>query len=467
MSLPAPMAFAAQLVGHGVDLTWTADASLPPGTLFTVQRWSPDAVPQAWTTVSETTGTTARVERLSSPVRHSFRVKASAGTQYSAWTSIKVVYAEPALPVVRIDTGGKPILDKETYVAGTFDLDPNGQPGAHVATAVEVKGRGNSTWTLPKKPYRVKLQSSTSLLGMPASRHWVLLANYLDRSQLRTFSAFGISASTGLAWTPRARHVELILNGEYEGVYQLVEHVRVAADRVNITSLGPTDITGDAVTGGYLIELDGWLPGPGEVGFSTRRHVPFTMQDPELPAPEQLAYIKDYVQRFEDALFSPSFADPTTGYAAYLDVSSLIDWYLVEEVTRNQDAFFSSTYMYKPRSQKLFFGPVWDFDLSMGSTNGWDKSTPDGWWVRTKTPWMARFFQDPAFARRVADRWDQLKPVFDAMPGIIDATGATLTGPIAADDVRWSKSPSPVNKPSFVSGWLRQRIAWIDSNIHP
>ncbi len=378
-----------------------------------------------------------------------------------------VVEPTGTLPLVTIDTdGGAPILDRENYIEAQFEIDANGHPGGDAGGILEIRGRGNSTWTYPKKPFKLKLDEKAPLLGMTSNKHWALLANHLDRSHLRTEAAFALSEATGLGWTPRAVHVDLVLNGEYLGVYQLVEHVRIDPLRVDIDDMEPEDLTGEALTGGYLLEVDAWGPGSGEPVFVTNRMIPVTVKKPEPPEPAQMDYIRSYVQAFEDALFSPGFTDPTTGYRAYLDVDSLVDWYLVHELTRSQDAFVSSTKMYKPRNGKLTFGPVWDFDLSMGSHQGWDSSDPAGWWVRReRNTWITRLFEDPAFEAKVSARWDELEPAFSAVAGALPARDAAMDPVRTVDGARWGWFPGQNDNGAYLGSWLTQRIAWLDANL--
>src|SRR5690606_30616038 len=146
------------------------------------------------------------------------------------------------------------VVSKENYINATMTLTEPGE--APFEAELEVRGRGNSTWDWDKKPYRLKLKDSSKLLDLPKSKHWVLLANYADKTLIRNDIAFMFSDSIGMAYTTRSRHIEVHVNGSYEGVYQLVEHIRLDNDRVDIAEMEPTDTEGEALTGGYLIEID-------------------------------------------------------------------------------------------------------------------------------------------------------------------------------------------------------------------
>jgi hypothetical protein len=201
---------------------------------------------------------------------------------------------------------------------------------------LQIRGRGNSTWGMPKKPYRVKLTDKQSLLGMPSSKDWVLLANYSDKSLLRNALAMELGTRMGMPWTPRSGFVELYLNERYDGVYLLSENIKVSKDRVNIDQLAAGDVSADKITGGYLLEVD--FRQDGHTMFSSIDQLPIVFQDPEDPVQAQEDYINGYINQFETALHSSGFADPTTGYAAYIDVDSFVRWFLVNELFRNVDA---------------------------------------------------------------------------------------------------------------------------------
>ena len=274
------------------------------------------------------------------------------------------------LPIVYINTeNGAAITSKDDYINGTLTLIANDK-GEEPLTDVEmeIRGRGNSTWRMPKKPYKIKFDDKTDLLGMPADKSWVLLANFSDKTLMRNHIAFEMSRQFGLAYTPQSRFVDLYLNGSYEGNYMLTEQIQVDEHRLNINELDESDISEEVITGGYLLEVDDRRD--ADHWFNTGQGAPFTIKSPKNIAPEQLTYIQNYIQTTEDTIFSENFADPQEGYAQYIDVESFIDWYLVNEITKNTDAIFHlSVYLYKPRGEKLFMGPVWDFDIGLGNVN--------------------------------------------------------------------------------------------------
>lgn len=446
----------------GLELTWQAPRPAPAG--YNVQISD-----GGWKSLPSAPGTDALFTDVTPRTQYSFRVRTAAHDSVSPGTWSKVArgtYVEPLLPIVRIDTNGaKPVLDKDNYVPGTFTVDPNGSAYPAFSGTMGIKGRDNTTWNAPKKPYQVKLDSKASVMGMSKAKKWVLLANYLDRSQLRTYVAGELGRDTELAYTPSSRHVEVIFNGEYLGVYQLAEKAEIGSSRVNIDEMEPGDISGEALTGGYLLEIDSRLEQNSEPGFRTEHYVPVVVKDPEPVKPQQMNYIRNYVQELENGFFSPSFADPVTGYRSHLDVDSFIDWYIVEELTRNQDAFFSSTYMYKPRGDKIHFGPLWDFDLSMGNIRSVQNQSPEGLWASTRNPWIKRAFKDPSFLDRLDERWNTYKAVFGQLPAQIEALGADLQPALLNDYARWPATLQPTDDPAFLSNWLSTRLSYLDNEF--
>lgn len=381
------------------------------------------------------------------------------------------------LPIVRIVTDNyAPIVSKDDYTDGTISIHANGSGEQSYFGTLQIRGRGNSTWTMPKKPYRVKLRTKSALLGMPAHKDWALLANYSDKTLMRNRVAFELGSRFGMAWTPRSRFVELFLNDEYQGTYQLTEQIKVGDNRVDIAELEPEDILGDVLTGGYLLEVDSRLDGDNY--FITEFGVPILIDTPDPPEPEQFSYIQDYVQRMEDALYSETFVDPDTGYAAYVDIDSFVNWYLVNEILKNNDAiFFSSCWMYKTREGKLFMGPLWDFDIAAGNVNYNGNDDPTGWYI-LYAAWINQMFKDPAFVERVKSRWNELKvDEIDSILDYIDQTAAAFRQGALNNFQRWPILDEYVWPNAVVTGsysgeveylreWLETRIAWMDTQFN-
>ncbi|MBB5396521.1 CotH kinase family protein [Mucilaginibacter sp. AK015] len=408
---------------------------------------------------------------FSKPVIYSITDSKGSTTDYTV-----SIFNFTGLPIFNLTTSG-PVVSKDDYVTGTLNINTNGIYEQETNDiALQIKGRGNSTWVLhPKKPYRLKFNSKAKVLGLPAAKNWVLLANYSDKTLMRNYIADGVAQSLNGDFTPHGIFVEVVMNGTYVGNYMLTEQVEVNPGRVNITEIKSGDNADPNITGGYLLELD--QRQEDENRFTTNAKLPFTVKEPGSITPAQMAYIKTYIQDTENAIFAPNFADPVNGYARYINTDSFINWFLVNELFKNQDAAnFSSMFYYKDRGGKLGMGPAWDFDLGAGNVDYSDATKPDGWWVRTG-PWFSRLFQDAAFAAKVKARWQFLKANgIPAMYKNIDQTQAYLTLSAHENFSTWNILdtyvwPNPVVLGSYprevaqLKAWLTQRVAWLDSNL--
>ena len=323
------------------------------------------------------------------------------------------------LPIMFIDTAdGAPITSKEIWKDARISLYGAGEWDNLEECDVEIRGRGNSTWGYDKKPYALKFPSKTSLLGMPKHKRWVLLANTMDRTMMRNRVAYHVAEQTSLAWTPRTEYVEVVLNGKHIGNYLLTEQIRIDSNRIDITEMEPSDNSGEAITGGYVYEMDfhfdnvnqWWTP----QGFPSSIKFP----DEDDITPEQIEWGKKYFNDVEGVLFGSNFKDPNKGYAAYLDVQSFVDYWLVYEICINHElANPGSVYLHKDRGGLLTAGPIWDFDWG---TFGYNASPQaKGKLFMTHAIWYRRLFEDPAFKQLAKERWQALYPKFAALDDFI------------------------------------------------
>ena len=318
------------------------------------------------------------------------------------------------LPVMSINTpNAQGVWSKEEWVEGSvMTLDGMGLFDDLDDVTLSIRGRGNSTWGYEKKPYNLKLDKKQEIMGMPKHKRWCLLANYMDRTLLRNRVAYHLAEYTSLAWTPRCEFVELFLNGEHLGQYLLTEHIKVDENRVNITEMETTDNSGDAVTGGYLLELDFHFD--NEWQWYGASGTPFAVKypDEEDLTEQQLAWIKSHIAEVESVLYGNNFKDKQNGYAKYIDSQSFIDYWLIYEICVNHELGNpGSVYLSKDRNGKLFAGPVWDFDWGTFSFN----ASPHAQWglFIQWAWWYDRLFQDEEFKALASQRWATLKPRFE------------------------------------------------------
>lgn len=269
-----------------------------------------------------------------------------------------------ALPTVCINTiDSREPFDKETEIAGSVVIIDNHK--IDTDKPMGVRERGNASRQFPKKPWRIKFDKKTKVLGSPAEgKKWTLVNNYGDKSLMRNIVAFEIARRVGMAYVPFCKPVDVFLNGEFKGCYQLCDQIDIRPGRVDITEMTALDTSGDPLTGGYLLEIDSYASGNQLEWFTSSRGVPVTLHEPDMGVYLQYRYITTYFNDFEKKLFSALFTSSTSGYRTVFDIESFLQHFIVNELAGNPDIYWS-TYMYKDRlDPKIYTGPVWDFDLA-------------------------------------------------------------------------------------------------------
>lgn len=367
------------------------------------------------------------VNDFSSPV--TYKVVSEEGTEKSY--TVSVVHS--GLPVLFINTpDGKTIPSKhEDWLEGTeITLYNTDWTVDYTGTQDNIRGRGNSTWNYPKKPYAIKLDSKAEILGMPKHKRWVLLANWMDRTIMRNRVSFAVAMKTGLAWTPHGEFVEVILNGKHIGNYYLCEHIKVDKNRVNVDEL-----TDDVTDSGYIFELDSYFDEVNRFK-SAYYDLPYMFKDPDDVNSAQFSFMQNYVNTLEASLKDNTrFA--AREYTGYIDVDSFIDWWLVHELTGNEEPKHpKSSYMHKNTGGKLTMGPVWDFDWGtfMPHTKFVVLNRTDG----LKCIYYDRLFQDPQFKQRVKERWNELEAGFREIPDFIVSEAARIRN---SESMNWALWP--------------------------
>jgi hypothetical protein len=425
-------------------------------------------------------------------------LKATSSTlEMSAPGAMEVVVATfPAaltdLPRFVITTrNGAPIASKEVYVDATYSLTNPAAPVPTVALNGKIRGRGHSTWGQPKNPYKVQFSNDanyakiTDVLGMKKQRNWALLADYFDRSLIRNKLALSLGSSSvfadGLKWTPSGQHVEVYLNDEYVGVYLLTEDIRIDPARLDLRKMSSDPVVND-LDGGYLVEVD-MNPGcynQGDVNLEvvTPRGVPICIDTPDESAitQNQLAFIKNFLVQVEQDLYGPNRLER-------INPASFADWYLVQELFRNNDALFvSSDFMWKdseaaPNSSDrlLNMGPLWDFDRGAGNVSDNDNWKIEGCWVsKPYLPnWISRLLENPEFLALTISRWKQKRPALEKfVDASIDTYARRLEAAQQRNFERWPIFGVPLTnyyvfsnhaeEVAFVKRFLSERMAWLD-----
>ena len=317
------------------------------------------------------------------------------------------------LPSIFITTTNKqPVVDKVNWIPGKIIIKSTDST-EDLNMTTDIRGRGNSTWNMAKKPYRIKLGSKTNLLNLPAKeKNWVFLANYADKTLIRNAVAFKISNIIGLKFSPSARFVDLTLNDQFLGNYMITDQMEVNPLRVDIDIPLATDTLQQTISGGYFLEIDGFAASE-PVWFTTGKGLKITVKSPDSDkiVPAQLNYIKNYIADFENRLFSVNYKDPITGYRAKVDTTSLINWYLGCELTGNSDSFWS-TYIYKKRADdRLYFGPMWDYDIAFNNDIRLGDATEKLMSQAAFSPrtWIEQLLTDKWFQAAVWRRWQEIE----------------------------------------------------------
>lgn len=384
------------------------------------------------------------------------------------------VFSFTGLPVVWIETEGRTsITSKEEYLKASFRLEENvitRSAGVILEDSVQIKGRGTTSWTVaPKKSYRLKFDRKVSLLNEPKDKSWVLIANFFDRAMIRNKIGYYLGEISDLEYTPKFHFVELMLNGIYDGTYMLGEHLKISEDRVNVGK------------DGFLVEIDAEVKYEGGFFFNTDSIPnPISIKDPDVSeGDENYEYIKNYFQEAEKILYSEFFQDPEEGWQKYLDMTSFVDWWIIHEITRNADAcaFGKSCYMNLKRGNKLRMGPIWDFDLAFGNNPNPGVYSIEGFtYIHFKNKWFKRLFEDPAFVKKVKERYTYFYKQRDLICREINSTVDYLHYSIIENENRWHSLydskyyhrdvwGSYNNEVQYMKGWLIQRMDWLNTAI--
>ncbi|MDR0542167.1 MAG: CotH kinase family protein [Dysgonamonadaceae bacterium] len=292
------------------------------------------------------------------------------------------------IPDVIIHTvDAQDITTKTTYIKGIVSIVS--EDGSKIFTdSLEIRGRGNASWDFEKKPYRMKLTKKARLLDFPAeARNWTLINSHSDKTLIRHLLAFDLSRRVQMPYTPAGRLVNVYLNGEYKGCYQLCDHIDVRPERVDVKEMKNSDLSGANLTGGYLIEIDAYYY-TEDKWFLSNRKTPVTVKSPDSDeiADVQFNYITRHFNLWETSIYTTGYADPINGFRKYMDTYTFIRHFLVGELAGNMDTYWS-VYLYKQRGDdKFYFGPVWDFDLAFENDRriypacGWNGN--DDWLFR-------------------------------------------------------------------------------------
>lgn len=394
------------------------------------------------------------------------------------------------LPLVYINTGGAeipddPKIDAEMGIVwnGPGQTNPSGAEFNHFHGRIAIEIRGSSSQMFPKKSYGFELRDAQGqdmdfpLLDMPEEEDWILYAPYTDKTLIRNVLTYTLAGQLG-HYTPRCRFVELFVNYQYEGVYVLMEKIKRDKHRVDIARLRPEDVEGDELTGGYIVKIDKTTGSSGGGWYSKypNAHNRYTHYQHEYPdfdeiQPAQHAYIQNYIDDFEEAVYNGEF-DPVTGYQQYIDIASFVDYVIINEITKNVDGYRLSTFLYKDKNEKLNAGPLWDFNLAYGNANyanAWETfglqaytDMGDDYWQNPF--WWGRLLGDRHFTQALRCRWEELVEEELSLERIMHVTDSLvdlLDKPIDRNYQRWSVMGDWIWPNYFVGHDYNSEVNWM------
>jgi hypothetical protein len=398
-----------------------------------------------------------------------------------------------------IETGSLEIADDYRIVA-EMGIINNGagkrnyltEPFTDYSGKISIELRGSTSLSFPKKSYGFETQDAfgagrdVSLLDLPEENDWVLYAPYSDKTLIRNILAYRLSKELG-RYAPGTRLCELVLNGEYRGVYVLVEKIKRDQNRVDISKLSPDEISGDDLTGGYIIKIDKTEGNSGPLWCSETGGIYFQYEYPghDEIAQAQKDYIKGYIDEFEQALISEHFADAEIGYRKYMDPGSFIDFFIVNEISKNIDGYMLSTFFYKDKDSKggkLTMGPVWDFNLGFGNADYREGYMTSGFQVNVNSSpwWWYRLMEDEAFMDDLKERWYSIRNLQcsnTSLISIIDSLSVQLHEAQARNFERWDILGLDIwpnyfvgetyeEEIAFLKNWTLERIQWLDEHMN-
>ena len=377
------------------------------------------------------------------------------------------------VPSVRINVeDGQDIESKDEYLNAEISILKGYE--IILSASGRIKGRGNATWGYEKKPYKIKFDEKQEVLGFAANKEWVLLAEYCDKSLMRTAYMCELAQTVGLPYPIHYRHIQLYLNGDYAGMYLLTDQVEKKKNRV--------DIEDD----GFLFENDNYFWNEPLYFMTACREYWYTFKypDPEdgeiTVGDDNYGFITGFMNDFETALYGKDFKDPDKGYRKYIDVETFAKWFLVQELIANLEP--NMYYVLPSRNSKLQIAPVWDAEWSLGLAHredeysGWSglPVQPDRYqeiWSRWK--YFGRLFEDEYFVETVRKEWEKLKPELQVFKEKMSALAEGISEEQVKNFEKWRTLDWHVSvgliclgswekEVEYVQNFFADRVEWLD-----
>ena len=419
------------------------------------------------------------------------------------------------LPIVVINTNGQTINDEPGIVANLGIINnSNGvrnnltDPFNEYNGKAKVEFRGCSSQNFPKKSLGIELRnvnfplldSAVALFGFPKESDWTLNASYTDKTFLRDALAYRLSNQMG-QYASRTKHVEVIINGQYMGLYVFQEKVKRDPGRIAVSKLEPIDASASKITGGYVVKIDKWCGNQSThtwqsshpaAGSTNAHHFIVDYPNDSNITTAQFNYIKTYVNAFETTMSGSGFANATNGYPKYLKDSTFIDHFLLQEIAKNNDAWRFSTYFHKERDSrggKLRMGAIWDFNLAWGFLNNNSAPNYTGWQYQAPGDpsfavpfWVSKLLTDCKLTLKTVKRYEDLRSGVLQTALInqyVDSMTVVLAEATSRNFVRWPTLSTMIwtdghgsyvganvaDEVNYLKTWINNRLAWMDGNM--
>lgn len=399
------------------------------------------------------------------------------------------LYIYSGVPKIYINTNNISIKSKENRIMASMQIkngNSNYPEAGLYKGIIGIRGRGNSSWTLPKKPYNIELWDKyknpidAQILDMFPEEDWVLIANYSDKTLLRNYLSNYLSNALELHWTPKTRFVELYLNNNYQGLYQLTERIKRDENRLALNKIGASlkDQSKPNITGGYILRSDRIKDKDYFITKQAKKTLLYQYPKNNKITPNQKNYIQKYINDFENSLYIKDIKN-NNNYTKYIDIESFINYFLIVEFSRDVDAVGLSEYMYKNKLGKLKMGPVWDFDIAYGNAdyregwkyNGWSNLTIDN------RSWYKQLLKNDKFYKKLIKRWEEVKHHFYKLEEIIDEQSTKMEVEIKRNFEKWDilgkkvwPNPEPIPKDyneeiQYLKNWIKNRIKWFENEL--
>ena len=419
------------------------------------------------------------------------------------WFSPPMNFQSSNLPILLIDTQGQSIENDYRIAARLNVLNKpfpqrnrlDDEPVLECRISIEI--RGSSSASFDKKSYNIETQKDNGenlnvpLLGLPDENDWILYGPYSDKSLLRNAVTFSLGRAMG-RYASRYKFCELVLNGDYQGLYMLMEKIKRDKNRVDIARLKVEDKEGEEISGGYIIkvdkkegEYDGWTSYSNPPRSSWKPiFFQYVYPKHDTITAAQKSYIQNYIMDFEKALNKSNFRDPESGYLPYIDTISFVDMLIINELTKDIDGYRFSTFMYKDKNGPLTMGPIWDYNLGFGNVDYGAEGAmeTEGWMYNTggaRMYWFPRMMMHRTFKEHLRDRWFELRRgsfSTENVHALIDSLAEHIDEAQRRNFQRWPVLGKYLwpnfyvgqtwqQELDFLTDWIDQRLVWMDANM--